>query len=237
MTFTLPPRVPNGRTLVDLCCKQGLASYGYYLAGFNVVGIDREPQPRYPFPFIQQDLRDLDPDWLAENFDAAAGSPPCWAHSDLAHRTGLEYEDFIPETRALFEASGLPYVIENVEGAPLKDPLTLCGTMFDGLRVQRHRLFESNVPLYAPRPCPKRHPLHFTHDKRKAHYGRLDEWTAFVSVNGGGNSSKAAAEDAMGVPSGWATKDGLNQGVPPAYTRWIGGQLADYLSVVQGVAA
>lgn len=236
MTFTLPPRVPNGRTLVDLCCKQGLASFGYYLAGFDIVGIDREPQPRYPFPFIQADLRDLDPDWLAENFDAAAGSPPCWDHSDLKHRTGLSYEDFIPETRALFEASGLPHVIENVEGAPLKNPLTLCGTMFDGLRVSRHRLFESNVPLYAPRPCPKKHPLHFTHDKRKAHYGQLDERTAFVSVNGGGNCTKAAAEDAMGVPSGWATKDGLNQGVPPAYTRWIGRQLADHLAAM-GVAA
>ena len=236
MTFTLPPRVPNGLTLLDVCCKQGLASFGYYLAGFDIVGVDREPQPRYPFPFIRSDLRDLDPQWVAENFDGVAGSPPCWDHSDLKHRTGREYEDFIPETRALFEASGLPYVIENVEGAPLKNPITLCGTMFAGLRVQRHRLFESNVPLYTPRPCPAKHPLHYTRDKRKNHYGQLDEWTAFVSVNGGGNSSKAAAEDAMGVPSGWATKDGLNQGVPPAYTRWIGEQLADHLAGV-GVAA
>lgn len=230
MTFTLPPRVPNGYTLLDVCCKQGLASFGYYLAGFDVVGVDREPQPRYPFPFIQADLRDLDPEWIAQNFNAAAGSPPCWAHTDLAYRTGREYEDFIPETRALFEASGLPFVIENVEGAPLKDPITLCGTMFAGLRVARHRDFESNVPLTIPRPCPKKHPLTYTLDKRKKHYGQLDEWTAFVQVTGGGNCSKAAAEDAMGVPSGWATKDGLNQGVPPAYTRWIGEQLAEYIA-------
>lgn len=211
--------------LLDLCCKQGGASKGYTDAGFDVTGVDREPQPRYPYPFIQADLRNLAPEWIAEHFDAVAASPPCWAHSDLAHRTGLAYEDFIPETRALLQATGLPYVIENVEGAPLIDPLKLCGTMFDSLRVSRHRLFESNIPLTAPRPCPKKHPLHYTLDKRKAHYGRLDEWTAFVMVTGGGNCSKAAASAAMGG-LGWMTKDGMNQSVPPAYTRWIGQQVA-----------
>ena len=231
--FALPPRVPNGLTIADLCCKEGGASFGYYLAGFDVVGFDREPQPRYPFPFVQADLRDLDPEWLAQNFDAAAGSPPCWKHSDLAFRTGLDYEDFIPETRALFDASGLPYVIENVEGAPLRTPLTLCGTMFDGLRVSRHRDFESNVLLTAPRSCPPRHPLHFTTDKRKAHYGQLDEWSAFVTVTGGGNSSKAAAADAMGIDPRWMTKDGLNQAIPPAYTEWLGRQIADHVHAEQ----
>jgi DNA (cytosine-5)-methyltransferase 1 len=236
MTFTLPPRTPNGYTLLDICSKAGGAGYGYYLAGFDVVSVDREPQPHQPFPFIQSDLRDLDPEWIRQNFDAVAGSPPCWKWSDLAHRTGMEYEDFIPETRALVKASGLPYVIENVEGAPLDNPLVLCGTQFDGLRVSRHRLFESNVPLYQPRPH-GRHPLHFTHDKRKHHYGRLDEWTAFVTVTvtGGGNCSKAAAA-AMGIPSGWMTKDEMNQAIPPAYTEWIGGQLAEHVARV-GVAA
>lgn len=236
MKFTLPPRVPNGYTLLDVCSKAGGAGLGYYLAGFNVVSVDREPQPHQPFPFIQADLRDLDPEWIAQNFDATAWSPPCWKWSDLAHRTGLDYEDFIPEARALAKACGLPYVIENVEGAPLDNPLILCGTQFPGLRVSRHRLFESNLALYPPRPH-GRHPLHFTHDKRKKHYGRLDEMTAFVTVTGGGNSSKAAAEDAMGIPSGWMTKDELNQAIPPAYTQWIGGQLADHLAAVEGVAA
>lgn len=231
----LPPRTPGRRWLADLCCKQGGTSKGYTDAGFEVIGFDREPQPRYPYTFVQVDLRDIEPQWLAANFDGAAGSPPCWAHSDLKHRTGREYEDFIPETRALFEASGLPYVIENVEGAPLKDPITLCGTMFDGLRVSRHRLFESNIPLTVPRPCPKRHPLHYTRDKRKAHYGQLDERTAFVSVNGGGNCSRAAASDAMGGLD-WMTKDGMNQSVPPAYTEWIGRQLQAHLDEL-GVAA
>jgi DNA (cytosine-5)-methyltransferase 1 len=228
-TPLIPTRSANGLRLLDICCKQGGASMGYHLAGFDVTGFDREPQPRYPFPFIQGDLRDLDPQWIRDNFDAVTGSPPCWAHSDLAHRTGLEYEDFIPETRALFEASGLPWVIENVEGAPLIDPIVLCGTQFPGLRVIRHRLFESNIPLAAPAVHP-RHELVYTRDKRKAHYGRLDEWTAPVSVNGGGNCTKAAAEDAMGVPAGWMTKDGLNQAIPPAYSRHIGRQLADHIT-------
>ncbi|MEU0397967.1 SAM-dependent methyltransferase [Streptomyces sp. NPDC006208] len=230
MNLSLPPRTPGRPRLLDLCCKQGGASKGYHNAGFDVIGVDREPQPRYPYRFIQADLRDLDPEWIAENFDAAAGSPPCWAHSDLAHRTGREYEDFIPETRALLVATGLPYVIENVEGAPLKDPIVLCGTMFDGLRVSRHRLFESNIPLTVPRPCPKRHPLHYTLDKRKAHYGQLDEWTDFVMVTGGGNCSRAAASAAMGGLD-WMTKDGMNQSVPPAYTEWIGRQLLAHLAV------
>lgn len=235
MSFTLPPRVPNGLTLLDVCSKAGGAGYGYYLAGFDVVSVDREPQPHQPFPFIEADLRDLDPEWIRQNFDATAWSPPCWKWSDLAHRTGREYEDFIPEARALAIAAGLPYVLENVEGAPLLDPLVLCGTQFSGLRVSRHRLFESNLPLTAPRPHGA-HPLHFTHDKRKGHYGRLDEWTAFVTVTGGGNCSKAAAAAAMGIPSGWMTKDEMNQAIPPAYTQWIGGQLAEHLTAV-GVPA
>lgn len=214
------------RYLADLCCKAGLASDGYAAAGFTVLGIDREPQPNYPYAFIQMDLREVDPRWLANEFHAVAASPPCWRFTDLAHRTKREYEDFIPETRALLRASGLPYAIENVEGAPLEDPTVLCGTMFDDLRVRRHRLFESNVELTAPRPCPRRHPLHYTMDKRKAHYGMLDQWSDFVTVTGGGNCSIAAAADAMGVTR-TVTKDELNQGVPPAYTEWIGRQLME----------
>lgn len=223
--------------LLDICCKAGGASAGYANAGFTVTGVDREPQPRYPYEFVQADLRDLDPAWIADQFDAVTASPPCWAHSDLAHRTGREYEDFIPETRALLQATGLPWVIENVEGAPLIDPLVLCGTQFPGLRVIRHRLFESNIQLMAPGHHPE-HPLVYTRDKRKRHYGQLDEWTAFVSVTGGGNSSRAAAANAMGID--WMTKDELNQAIPPAYTEFIGQQLADHLAalpVVAGAAA
>lgn len=219
--------------LLDVCCKQGGASAGYAAAGFDVTGLDRESQPRYPFRFIRNDLRQLVATDLASEYDALHFSPPCWAHSDLKHRTGREYEDFVIDCRLIGEASGLPYVIENVEGAPLLDPLVLCGTQFEGLRVIRHRLFESNVPLKGLRH-PARHPLVYTRDKRKAHYGRLDERTAFVSVNGGGNCTKAAAEDAMGIPAGWMTKDGLNQAVPPAYTEYVGRQLIEHLGAGRG---
>jgi len=215
--------------VIDFCCKAGGASVGYARAGFRVVGVDRDPQPNYPFEFIRADLRDFDvADLLASGAKAVVGSPPCWKFSDLAYRTGREYEDFIPELRELFVRSGLPYVIENVEGAPLIDPLVLCGTMFPGLRVTRHRLFESNFPLSAPAPDGA-HPLHYTLDKRKAHYGQLDEMTAFVTVTGGGNCSVAAASDAMGI--NWMTKAELNQAIPPAYTEWIGRQLMSRITL------
>ena len=202
---------------------------GYARAGFRVVGVDRDRQPNYPFEFIQADLRDFDvADLLASGAKIVVGSPPCWKWTDLAYRTGLEYEDFIPDLRDLFVRSGLPYVIENVEGAPLIDPLVLCGTMFPGLRVTRHRLFESNVDLSAPAPHGA-HPLHYTLDKRKAHYGQLDEMSDFVTVTGGGNCSVAAASDAMGI--NWMTKAELNQAIPPAYTEWIGRQLMSRITL------
>jgi DNA (cytosine-5)-methyltransferase 1 len=97
--------------------------------------------------------------------------------------------------------------------------------MFPELSVIRHRVFESNVPLTAPEHKP--HPLVYTRDKRKAHYGKLDEATSFVSVNGGGNCSVARAREAMGIP--WMTKAELNEAIPPAYTEYIGRQLLEQL--------
>jgi DNA (cytosine-5)-methyltransferase 1 len=213
--------------LLDLFCCAGGAAVGYQRAGFDVVGVDIEPQPNYPVEFVQMDavvaLRELVVgigDWGA--VDAIHASPPCQAHSDLQKQSKRFYEDFIPQTRELLIESGLPYVIENVEGAPLINPITLCGSTFPGLRVLRHRLFESNVPLIAP-PHPAKHPLVFTHDKRKAHYGLLDQDTAFVQVTGGGNCSVANKADAMGID--WMTGRELNEALPPAYTEWIGRQL------------
>jgi DNA (cytosine-5)-methyltransferase 1 len=158
------------------------------------------------------------------DFDLIHASPPCQRFSDLAHRNGNghEWPDLIGPTRDLLEASGRPWVIENVEGAPLRDPAMLCGTMFPGLRVIRHRLFEASFPIEAPEHG--WHPLVFTHDKRKAHYGRLDQDTSFVQVTGGGNCTVANARDAMGA--GWMTKAELNEAIPPAYTRWMGSQAA-----------
>jgi DNA (cytosine-5)-methyltransferase 1 len=215
--------------LIDAFCCQGGASAGYAAAGFDVIGVDINPQPRYPYRFIQGDVFDVLP-WLLERMDVAAvhTSPPCQRYSDLAKRNGNAdaWPDLIPPVRELLQASRLPYVIENVEGAPLVDPVVLCGVMFPGLRVLRHRLFESNTPLSTPPHGP--HPLVFTHDKRKAHYGRLDQDTSFVQVTGGGNCTIANARDALGID--WMDKHGLNESLPPAYTRHIGEQLLAHLA-------
>jgi DNA (cytosine-5)-methyltransferase 1 len=201
---------------------------GYHRAGFDVVGVDIEPQPHYPFEFIQGDalafVRCGSWYWQSGYFDAIHASPPCQRFSDLAKRNGNadDWPDLIDPVRERLKATGLPYVIENVEGAPLIDPITLCGVSFPELRVIRHRLFESNVPLEVPPH--KAHPLVFTHDKRKAHYGQLDQDTAFVQVTGGGNCTVANKRAATGID--WMTGAELNEAVPPVYTEYIGRQLS-----------
>lgn len=207
---------------------------GYDRAGFDVVGVDIDPQPRYPFEFIQADALKLDPGFLA-SFDAIHASPPCQSYSDLAKRNGNAHmwPRLVEPVRQMLQSTGLPYIIENVEGAPLEDPVVLCGTMFPQLRVIRHRLFESNVNLEVP-PHGK-HPLVFTHDKRKRHYGQLDQDTSFVQVTGGGNCSIANAKDAMGI--GWMTKNELNESIPPAYTEYLGAQLLEEVALRRGAQA
>jgi DNA (cytosine-5)-methyltransferase 1 len=211
--------------LLDLFCCAGGMAMGYYRAGFDVIGVDIAPQPNYPFEFHQMDALDALRWMNLDRCTAIHASPPCQAHSDLQKQSKREYEDFIPPVREALRATGLPYVIENVEGAPLIDPVMLCGTMFPGLRVLRHRLFETNWPLVAPRHG--RHPLVFTHDKRKAHYGKLDQNTAFVQVTGGGNCTVANKADAMGID--WMTGRELNEAIPPAYAEYIGGGLLAHL--------
>lgn len=214
--------------LLDLFCCAGGAAEGYHRAGFEVVGIDVRPQPRYPFQFIQADAMKLDEGFMS-GFHAIHASPPCQRYSDLAKRNGNAeaHPDLVEPVRMLLHFIGRPYVIENVEGAPLIDPVKLCGTMFPGLRVLRHRLFETDWPL--SQPAHPKHPLVYTMDKRKAHFQRLDQETAFVQVTGGGNCSIAAAATAMGID--WMTKQELNEAVPPAYTQFIGEQLLTYLGL------
>jgi DNA (cytosine-5)-methyltransferase 1 len=210
------------KRLLDLFCCAGGAAVGYHRAGFDVVGVDIDPQPNYPFEFIQADALTLD-DAFLRSFDAIHASPPCQSYSDLAKRNknAHKWPRLVEPVREMLEDTGLPYIIENVEGAPLIDPVILCGTMFPELRVIRHRLFEANFPLSVP--AHGRHPLVFTHDKRKGHYGLLDQDTAFVQVTGGGNCSVANAKDAMGID--WMTKNELNESIPPAYTEFLGRQL------------
>lgn len=211
--------------LLDLFCCAGGASMGYYRAGFEVVGVDIDPQPNYPFEFHQHDALTLDPEWM-KSFDAIHASPPCQSYSDLAKRNknADKWPRLIEPVRDMLKSSGVPWIIENVEGAPLKDPVVLCGTMFPELRVIRHRLFESSIDLDVP-PHPWPHPLVFTHDKRKAHYGRLDQNTSYVQVTGGGNCTMRNAREAMGNIEWMRTKTELNESIPPAYTEYLGAQL------------
>jgi hypothetical protein len=230
--------------LLDLfCCAGGIAK-GYHRAGFDVLGVDKDPQPRYPFRFVQADAleflqRMVDGgtwEWIGPSlFAAVHASPPCQARSDLQKQSKLAYREYVDDVRELLKRwpwGGIPYVIENVEGEPahdrdrLIDPVILCGASpvfaSSGLRVIRHRLFESNLPLVGA-PCPTQHPLVFTYDKRKAHYGRLDQNTSFVQVTGGGNATVANKAAAMGID--WMTGRELNEAIPPAYGEFIGAQI------------
>jgi DNA (cytosine-5)-methyltransferase 1 len=212
--------------LLDLFCCAGGAGVGYSQVGFEVVGVDIKPQPNYPLPFIQADALTLDPEFMA-SFDAVHASPPCQAYSDLAKRNGNadKWPRLIVPVRTMLVRSGLPYVIENVDGAPLLHPVVLCGTMFPELRVLRHRLFDANFEIVPP-PHGE-HPKVHTLDRRKAHFGKTDEWKDFVQVTGGGNSTLAAARDAMGID--WMTKGQINEAIPPAYTRFVGKHLLRHL--------
>jgi DNA (cytosine-5)-methyltransferase 1 len=215
--------------IIDLFCCAGGAGVGYSRAGFSVIGIDIDEQPRYPFGFVQGDV--MAGDWIpwARALGAAAihASPPCQRYSDLAGRNGNgdDWPDLVDDVRTMLQSTGLPYVIENVEGAPLEDPTILCGTMFDGLRVIRHRGFETNWRLTAP--AHPKHPLVFTHDKRKAHYGKLDQNASYVQVTGGGNCTVENKRAAMGTP--WMTGAECNEAIPPAYTEHIGRQLMEHV--------
>jgi DNA (cytosine-5)-methyltransferase 1 len=218
------------RKLLDLFCCAGGVAVGYSRAGFEVVGVDIDRQPNFPFKFIQADALKLDMEFL-KSFDAIHASPPCQAYSDLAKRNknADEWPRLIEPVREMLSKTGKPYIIENVSGAPLINPTVLCGTMFKGLRVLRHRLFESNFLILAP-PHGK-HPKVHTFDKRKSHYGKTDDRIDFVQVTGGGNCTIAAARDAMGID--WMTKDEMNEAIPPAYTEFIGKQLMKHLETAK----
>jgi DNA (cytosine-5)-methyltransferase 1 len=223
----MPLNWPRKPRLLDLFCCAGGAGIGYSRAGFDVVGVDLKRQPNYPLPFIQADALSLDPRFIAF-FDAVHASPPCQSYSDLAkrNRNADEWPRLIEPVREMLKRTGLPYVIENVDGAPLINPVVLCGTMFQNLRVLRHRLFEANFMIMTPPHA--RHPKVHTFDRRKAHFGKTDEWKDFVQVTGGGNCTLAAAREAMGID--WMNKGEINESIPPAYTEFIGRELLRHLS-------
>lgn len=212
--------------LLDLYCCQGGAARGYADAGFDVTGVDKDPQPRYPFRFIQADAVSF---VLAHGagFDFIHASPPCQHDSDYQRIQGNTHPDLIGPTRAALETTGRPWVIENVKGAvpKLRGPVMLCGPMF-GVETYRHRFFETGGGFTLNQP---HHPAHTVPQAKigrpvpPGHYGQ------FV-----GNFSGVAL--ARRVP--WMNRDGIRECIPPAYTQHIGtGALALLACDRMGVAA
>lgn len=225
--------------LLELFCCAGVGGEGYG-DFFDTTGVDINPQPHYPHRFIQADALTLDPTWIA-TFDVVHASPPCQHYSELRSRyVRNDHPALIGPTRELLDAAGRPYVIENVKGArgELIDPVTLCGLMFPGLRVFRDRLFEvSGFELAQPAHPSHRTVVCHTFNKSRKHYGKTNEWTDFVQVTGGGNCTKAAAADAMGIVHRIElTKQELNEGIPPAYTRYIAAAMVATLNREEAAA-
>jgi DNA (cytosine-5)-methyltransferase 1 len=209
--------------LLDLYCKAGGASKGYQLAGFEVVGVDIKKQKRYPFKFIQANCLELmkDMDFL-RSFNVIAASPPCQTHSITQHLRNAQGKstdkiDLIPQTREALVASGKPYVIENVPGSPLIEPIQMCGSSF-GLKVRRHRLFESNIKLVGS-VC-----NHKEQGKPVGVYGSMRD-----EIPKGGHTAKSIeqAREAMGIE--WMIWGELVEAIPPIYTKTIGDQLMNVL--------
>ena len=216
--------------LLDLFSGAGGCSVGYARAGFDVVGVDINPQKNYPFEFHQADaLEFLGQHWT--EFDAIHASPPCQGYLNLAAVNKAlgrpsEYKRLIAATRALLDYLGLPYVIENVADArpELVDAVRICGTSF-GLPLRRHRLFESNVPITGTGCAHSRfaEPKYWTSWRPSG--GHRLSTVVQVYGNAGGREHWPAA---MGID--WMTPKEMTEAIPPAYTEHIGRQLLDHLA-------
>ena len=203
--------------VLDLFCKAGGSAMGYHRAGAEVWGVDIEKQPHYPFPFLQADALSLDVRFLRA-FDLIHASPPCQVFSitgNLARAQGKQQSkiDLLTPLRPLLEASGVPYIIENVKGAPLRNPVVLCGSTF-GLKVRRHRLFESSLPLLPHGPC-----RHKEQGRPVGVYHAMND-----SIPQGGRTAATLEEGQQAMGIDWMIWKELKEAVPPEYTLWLGRQ-------------
>lgn len=223
--------------LLDLFCCAGGAGQGYADAGFDVIGVDILPRPRYPFEFRQADVLTLDLAWV-RSFDAIHASPPCQAHTAMkSMHNAKDHLDLVPETRALLQSSGRPWIMENVVGAPLEDPILLCGTMFglgvDDAELRRHRLFETSFQILFHPEC-----QHGQRDVIGVYGGHIRNRRRVrtIGVYGEGvrdsrrkfdkgvpDFSIEQGRQAMGID--WMTTAELSQAIPPAYTKFLGEHL------------
>jgi DNA (cytosine-5)-methyltransferase 1 len=205
---------------LDLFCGSGGATRGLQLAGYEVTGVDIRPMPRYCGDrFVQDDAMA----WLRgereplDSFGLVWASPPCRRYSSITRTAGTRdrHPDLIGSVRDLLTAWGGPYIIENVEGAPLRNPLLLCGTMF-GLLVIRHRLFETSPPLYFP-------PALCTHTRKVVKHGRRPNREQHYAAATGHFSDAEFVREAMEID--WMGRDELSQAIPPAYSRFLAEQI------------
>lgn len=209
--------------LLDLFCGVGGASVGYHQAGFEVYGVDLKHGKRYPFTYLRANVLDVlrDEEYINQ-FDVIHASPPCQTHSITKHLRNAQGKstskiDLIPETRAALIASGKPYIIENVPGSPLINPIQLCGSSF-GLKVRRHRLFESNMPLEGSK-CD-----HKAQGRPVGVYGSLND-----EIPKGGKTASTIDEARKAMDMDWAIWTELVEAIPPAFTKYLGGQIANWL--------
>lgn len=223
---------------LDLFCCAGGASMGLHRAGFDVTGVDINPQPRYPFKFVQADALT----YPLDGFDFIWASPPCQAHSSISRVSGRQthHVDRIAETRMRLEKCGTPWVMENVVGAPLRKPFMLCGTMFGlrtscGAELRRHRLFETNWPIGILPKCQHGKTVvgvygGHAHDRRRR---TITVTGSTPQQNVVRNRSRLTfsveeAKRAMGIE--WMTMAGLSQAIPPAYAEYIGRAALRYIT-------
>lgn len=195
---------------LDLFCKAGGAGMGLSRAGFDVVGVDIEPQPNYPFQFVLADALSVD----LRGYDFIWASPPCQKYTNQGK--SRPHPELIEPIRLRLVASGVQYCIENVIGAPLISPVILCGSMF-GLGVRRHRKFEASFPIIPPSAC-----CHKDQDIR-AYYGEWGREAYRAKTPGGKDTLRGTIDRApkdMGID--WMTWRELTQAIPPAYSELIG---------------